>query len=79
MEWLLLLSLLLCFAFGALVVPDVGEVELLDNSVSSIPAQKRQQIAAKLEARGFDLSGITGGTTIRAALVNLFTQDNVAF
>lgn len=53
--------------------------ELLDNKVSSIPAAKRQAITTELEARGFDLTGIGGQTTIREALRLLIIQDNVAF
>ena len=53
--------------------------ELLNNTVSSIPAQKRQQIVTKLEAQGFDFVGIGGNTTIREALRLLIIQDNVAF
>lgn len=53
--------------------------ELLDAKVSSIPAAKRQAITTELEARGFDLTGIGGQTTIREALRLLIIQDNVAF
>lgn len=53
--------------------------ELLNNTVSSIPAAKRQQIVTKLESLGFDFVGIGGNTTIREALRLLIIQDNVAF
>jgi len=52
--------------------------ELLDNAVSSINSTKRQNIATRLTNLGFDLSGITGSTTIREALRLLIIQDKVS-
>ena len=49
--------------------------ENLGLTVGDIPAGKRGRIIDKLTARGFDLSGITNGMTIRQALKTLVAQN----
>jgi hypothetical protein len=48
--------------------------ELLDSLVSAMNAQKRSNIAAKLQAAGFDTSGIQGSDTIRQAIFKIAVQ-----
>ena len=50
-------------------------VELLDSLVSSIAPARRQTIATKLQARGYDTSVIVGSDTIREALRKLIVQQ----
>ncbi len=50
-------------------IVDVDDItELLDQTVSQIPVARRNAFAAKLAARGFDTSGITGATTVRQVI-----------
>jgi hypothetical protein len=49
-------------------------IESLDATISSIPAARRQNIAARLQQAGFDTSVLLGSDTIRVALRKLFTQ-----
>lgn len=49
-------------------------VEVLDSLVSSISAARRQTIASKLQARGYDTSVIVGFDTIREAIRKLMLQ-----
>lgn len=48
--------------------------ELLDSLVSSIPAQKRSNINAKLTAAGYDTSVIQGSDTVREAIRKIGVQ-----
>jgi len=49
--------------------------EGFDTLVVDIPTAKRQSIAAILQGRGFDVSGITGTMTIRQAITSLLGQS----
>lgn len=49
-------------------------VEVLDSLVSSISAARRQTIANKLQARGYDTSVIVGSDTVREAIRKLMLQ-----
>lgn len=50
--------------------------ENCDLLISSIPAVKRQAIAASLQDRGFAIEGIIGTMTVRQALIYLLSQPN---
>jgi hypothetical protein len=55
---------------------DLDFVENMDTvTVSQIPMQRRQAIATKLATVGVDVSGVTGGMTIREALAHILAQD----
>lgn len=47
--------------------------EGLDTQISAIPQSTRQNIAAQLQGKGFDTSGLSG--TVREALTDLMSQD----
>jgi len=49
-------------------------IGLLDSTVGDIAAAKRQRVATRLESLGYDLTGITLATTVRAALRMLAAQ-----
>lgn len=49
-------------------------VEVLDSLVSAILPARRQTIATKLQARGYDTSVIVGSDTVREAIKKLIVQ-----
>lgn len=49
-------------------------VEVLDSLVSAIAPARRQTIANKLQARGYDTSEIVGSDTVREAIRKLIAQ-----
>lgn len=58
------------------ILKDYDVSEHFDTLLSSIAVAKRQSIAQKLEALGFDTSGLIGSMTVKEALKALMAQNN---
>jgi len=50
--------------------------ELLNNTVSQIPNKRKKAMNRRLTNMGYDLSGITGSTTIKQVIIGLLSQNN---